>query len=375
MPHNDVDVLVIGAGQAGLAAGFYLHRLARDARTGREAAAPSYALLDANAHAGGSWQDYWDTLELFSPAEYSSLPGYRMPGWAGPGNPSARHVAEYLRTYEERYGLPVHRPVRVVAVRYDDGGFATETDAGTWTSRVVINATGSWSKPHVPDLPGAAAFTGRQLHTAGYRSRTEFAGDRVIVVGGGNSAAQIAADLLPSAASVTWAALRPPRFLPDHIDGRALFQVANRHVRALAKGEPSPGGVGSLGDIVAVPSVREARDRGLLEAEPMFTALTPTGVRWDDGRELEADAIIWCTGFSPGLDHLHPLALATNGCSPATDPGLPTRSAERPGLFFLGYGDWCGPASATLVGVGPFARDTVAAAARHALDTAPTRHP
>jgi putative flavoprotein involved in K+ transport len=367
MKAGEVDVLVIGGGQTGLAAGFYLHRLARDAARGRGGPAPSFAILDANTHPGGAWQHYWDTLELFSPAAYSSLPGYRMPPWSGEGNPSAAHVVSYLTAYEERYGLPVHRPVTVHAVEdHPDGGYLTRTDRGTWSSRVVVNATGSWRRPFVPRTPGAETFTGAQLHTIGYRGRAPFAGQRVVVVGGGNSGAQIAADLLPAAAAVTWVTRRPPRYLPDEVDGRTLFAVATAHVQALHRGEPSPGGVGSLGDIVAVPPVRAARDAGRLEAQPMFSGVTRTGIRWDDGRTQEVDTVLWCTGFRPDLAHLRPLGLRMDGTVPATVEDPPTGSPDRAGMFFLGYGDWCGPASATLIGVGAPARATVTAAAQYA---------
>ncbi|WAP51395.1 ArsO family NAD(P)H-dependent flavin-containing monooxygenase [Arthrobacter sp. ATA002] len=361
-PLQDVDVLVIGGGQAGLAAGYYLNRLRRDEASGRSGPAPSFAILDANPETGGAWQHYWSSLELFSPAAYSSLPGYPMPGWEGGGNPSADHVAQYLRTYEGRYKLPVHRPVRVASVRAaTGGGYLTDTDRGQWTSRVVINATGSWSRPYVPLVPGSNRFTGQQLHTADYRGPEPYAGRNVVVVGGGNSGAQIAADLA-QAAAVTWVTRHPPRYLPDDVDGRALFDIATRRVRALAAGEPAPAGVADLGDIVAVPAVRKARDAGLLRARPMFSRFVPDGVQWEDREQLDADVVIWCTGFRPDLQHLQALDLTTRNGVPATDPALPTRSADSPALFFLGYGDWCGPSSATLIGVGAAARDTVSAA-------------
>lgn len=363
---RDVDVLVIGGGQAGLAAGFYLNRLRRDAASGRCGPAPTFAILDGNREPGGAWQHYWNSLELFSPAAYSSLPGYQMPVWQGDGNPSAAHVADYLRTYEARYDLPVHRPVTVLSVRAaGDGGYITDTDQGPWSSRAVINATGNWNNPVIPKLPGSDRFAGQQLHTADYRGPEAFAGRHVVVVGGGNSGAQIAADLAPAAA-VSWVTRKPPRYLPDDVDGRALFQIATRHTQAVAAGEPSPGDVGSLGDIVAVPAVRAARDAGLLQARPMFSRFLPSGVQWEDGEQLEADVVLWCTGFRPSLLHLQPLELITRNGIPATDTDLVTRSADRPGLYFLGYGDWCGPAAATLIGVGAMARDTVAAAAERA---------
>src|SRR5699024_2509111 len=114
---RSVDILIIGGGQAGLAAGYYLHRLNRDAARNGSGRALSFAILDANEHPGGAWQHYWDSLELFSPAAYSSLPGWPMPFWPGPGNPSAAHVVSYLKAYQDRYTLPVHRPVQARTVR------------------------------------------------------------------------------------------------------------------------------------------------------------------------------------------------------------------------------------------------------------------
>ncbi|WP_404816332.1 ArsO family NAD(P)H-dependent flavin-containing monooxygenase [Streptomyces thermolineatus] len=338
-----VDVVVVGGGQAGLAAGYHLRRLG-----------VGFAVLDAQAEPGGAWRHAWDSLHLFSPAAHSSLPGRPMPAQAGQEYPDARHVAEYLTDYERRYGLPVHRPVRVGAVRRDSARLRVETDAGTWSARAVVSATGTWWRPFVPAVPGREAFAGRQLHTVDYRRPADFAGQRVVVVGGGNSGAQIAADLAPAGIDLTWATLRPPRFLPDDIDGRALFDVATARRRALEAGRADTGGVASLGDVVAVPPVRAARDAGLLKAQPMFTRLTEDGVEWTDGTRAEADAVIWCTGFRPALAHLAPLGLCGARGRIPTDG---TRAVGEPRLHLLGYGDWTGPASATLIGVGRPARD------------------
>jgi putative flavoprotein involved in K+ transport len=191
------------------------------------------------------------------------------------------------------------------------------------------------------------------LHTVEYRSPADFAGQRVIVVGGGNSGAQIAADLAYDT-DLTWVTQRPPRFLADDIDGRALFDAATARRRALDEGRTDTGGVASLGDIVAVPPVREARDHRFLKATPMFTRLIRGGVEWADGTRAVADAIIWCTGFRPALSHLAPLQLRGRRGHIATDG---TRAVDEPRLHLLGYGDWTGPASATLIGVGRPARD------------------
>ncbi|WP_405421571.1 ArsO family NAD(P)H-dependent flavin-containing monooxygenase [Streptomyces erythrochromogenes] len=335
-------VVVIGGGQSGLAAGYHLRRLGIE-----------HVILDAQAGAGGAWQHTWDSLRLFSPAAYSSLPGRFMPVQDGEVYPDAAHVVSYLADYEKRYELPVQRGAWVGAVHRDGDHLRVETDSGDWRARAVISATGTWTRPFLPSVPGRHEFRGRQLHTVQYLGPAEFAGQRVVVVGGGNSGAQIAADLAPST-ELTWVTQRPPRYLADDIDGRALFDAATARRKALDAGSSDTGGVASLGDIVAVPPVRAARDAGLLHAEPMFTRLTAAGVEWADGTTAEADAVVWCTGFRPALAHFASLRLRGTRGHIAT---VGTRAADEPRLHLLGYGDLTGPASATLIGVGRPARD------------------
>ncbi|WP_344265733.1 ArsO family NAD(P)H-dependent flavin-containing monooxygenase [Streptomyces sodiiphilus] len=338
------DVVVIGGGQAGLAAGYYLRRTGLD-----------FVILDAQDAPGGAWRHMWDSLRLFSPAEHSSLPGRPMPPQPGRTYPDASHVIGYLKEYEERYGLPVHRPVRVLGVHRDGDDLRVETDSGRRWARSVISATGTWWRPLIPAVRGREIYRGRQLHTVGYRDPGEFTGRSVTVVGAGNSAAQIAADLAGHA-ELTWVTRHPPRFLADDVDGRALFAAATARRRALDAGEPDPGGVAALGDIVATPPVRAARNKGLLRPVAMFDRLEADGPVWADGTRVRADAVIWCTGFRPALGHLAPLGLRRSGGLIPTDG---TRSVEEPRLHLLGYGDWTGPASATLIGVGLPARDAV----------------
>lgn len=339
---QQADVVVIGGGQSGLAAGYHLRRQGVD-----------FVILDAQSTPGGAWQHMWDSLHLFSPAAHSSLPGRLMPPQPGETYPDAGHVVEYLADYEKRYELPVQHGVQVQAVYRDAAWLRVETDSGAWQARAVVSATGTWSRPFLPAVPGRSIFTGRQLHTVDYRRPADFAGRRVIIVGGGNSGAQIAADLAHDA-ELTWVTRRPPRFLADDIDGRALFDAATARRRALDEGRTDTGGVASLGDIVAVPPVRAARDAGLLAAKPVFTRLTATGAEWADGTRAEAHTIIWCTGFRPALAHLAPLGLRGARGHIATDG---TRAIDEPRLHLLGYGDWTGPASATLIGVGRPARE------------------
>lgn len=341
MERRDVDVVVIGGGQAGLAAGFYLRR-----------AGYEFAILDANTQPGGAWRHTWPSLRLFSPASYSSLPGWRMPASTN-GNPDAAHVIDYLTRYEQRYRLPVHRAVTVAAVHRDNERFRLQTDAGAMSARAIISATGTWSRPFWPSYPGQGDFRGSQIHSAHYDGPRVYRGRRVLVVGGANSGAQIAADLATEC-ELTWCTNGPVRYLPDEVDGRELFRIAT----SALQGEG--GGVGALGDVVAVPPVKQARDAGLLQPTPMFSSFTQRGVRFEDGDELDVDAVIWCTGFRPALRHLAPLGLRGHEGRIALDG---TASVDVPGLYLLGYGEWTGPASATLIGVGRAARDTVGAIA------------
>ncbi len=341
MSEQTTDVVVIGAGQAGLAVGYYLRR------TGL-----SFVVLDGGTDAGGAWRRTWPSLRLFSPARWSSLPGWQMPT-AGDEYPTRDNVVEYLARYETRYDLPVERSVDVRAVTRRGDALHVDTDRGGWIARAVVSATGSWGNPVTAPASVAAAFRGVQLHSAHYRGADQFRGKRVVVVGGGNSGAQIAAELV-DVADVQWVTRDPPRFLPDDVDGRALFAQATERYLALREGRAPPP-VLSLGDIVAVPIVRSARDRGLLQSVPLFNRLDSDGPVWRDGTRVSVDAVIWAIGFRPALAHLASLGVIRSDGRVATQG---TRAVAEPRLWLAGYGDWTGYASATLIGVGRTARAT-----------------
>lgn len=334
------DVVVIGGGQAGLAVAYYLRRA--DMR---------FVILDNATSPGGAWPHTWASLRLFSPAQFSSLPGWQMPRAQTGDYPTRDKVIEYLTRYEERYGFPVERPVEVSKVTVEDGHFAVHANAEKWASRTVVSATGTWSEPFVPSVEGSDEFAGQQIHSARYRSPAGFAGQRVLVVGGGNSGAQIHAELSEVSDS-TWVTLSDPVLLPDDVDGRVLFERASARVLGTDKGAS----VGSLGDIVMVAPVRAARDRGDLQSVRPFQRFTPSGVTWQDGTESAIDAVIWCTGFRPTLRHLLELGVVEADGRVANHNG---QSTKQPGLFLAGYGNWVSPASATLIGAGRSARELV----------------
>jgi putative flavoprotein involved in K+ transport len=343
---NDFDVIVIGGGQAGLAVGYYLRRCGL-----------SYLILDAQREPGGAWLHGWRSLRLFSPAQWSSLPGWLMPGGGSDKYPTRDEVIGYLTEYEKRYELPILRPTTVTEVKHDSGRFIATTDRGEYVSRAVVNATGSWQKPFIPDYPGLADFQGIQIHSGNYEEPDLVAGKRVLVVGGGNSGAQILAEV-SLVADATWVTLEEPNYLPDDVDGRVLFDAASEKYRALTQaGAATTKSYDLLGSIVMVKPVREARDSGRLVSRRPFVRFTQRGVVWNEGDGAEPiDAVIWCTGFKPALDHLSRLGvIEESGRVKVTG----TRAEKVENLWLVGYGNWTGFASATLIGVGRSARATV----------------
>ncbi|MFT0861975.1 ArsO family NAD(P)H-dependent flavin-containing monooxygenase [Ancylobacter sp. G4_0304] len=332
------DVIVIGGGQAGLAIAYYLRR-----------AGLSFVILDAGEGPGGAWVHTWSSLHLFSPAAFSSLPGWPMPVGDTGAFPTRDEVIAYLTRYEQRYGFAIERPCIVEAVEPAPAGLQVRLTSGRRvTGRTVVSATGTWSAPLIPAYPEQGLFRGTQLHSAFYRNSEPFRGQRVLVIGGGNSGAQIFAEL-SLVAIATWVTIQDPTFLPDDVDGRVLFERASARVR----GEI---GAAGFGDIVMVPPVKEARDRGILQTVRPFERFTPDGVIWPDGATAPVDAVIWCTGFRPATAHLQPLGcVGPEGRVDVVDQ----RAVTQPRLWLAGYGDWTGAASATLIGAGRTARELV----------------
>ena len=335
------DVVVIGGGQAGLSVGYYLRR------TGLR-----YVILDGQSEPGGAWLHGWDSLQLFSPAQWSSLPGWLFPG-AHDRYPTRDEVISYLARYEERYQLPIIRPVQVRSVLRTGDGFEIESSSGNFKARAIVSATGSWQNPFIPEYPGRTEFEGVQIHSANYLEPAGFDGKTVLIIGAGNSGAQIMAELSLRTDSI-WVSLEEPQYLPDNVDGRVLFDRASDQYRALTGGNGSVSKPADLlGHIVMVAPVREARDRGVLHSLRPFQRFTRTGVIWTDGTESQIDAVIWCTGFRPALEHLRPLGVVNeNGRIDVQG----NRSIREPRLWLAGYGNWTGFASATLIGVGRTAK-------------------
>ncbi|WP_431046871.1 NAD(P)-binding domain-containing protein [Streptomyces sp. P1-3] len=330
---REVDVVVVGAGQAGLSSGYHLRRAGYEPGTG-------FVVLDHSPAPGGAWQFRWPSLTYGKVHGMYDLPGMPLAG-ADEARPSSEVIGAYFERYERAFGLRVRRPVDVTAVRpVDDGAngggrLLVETSgAGAWAARALINATGTWDRPFWPRYPGQRSFRGRQVHTARYPGPEEFAGQRVIVVGGGTSGVQHLLEVAEVAAETTWVTRRPPVFRAGPFgqeQGRAAVALVEERVR---RGLP-PQSVVSVTGLPMTEAMERARAAGVLDRWPMFERITPTGVTWADGLALDADVILWATGFRPAIDHLAPLRLREPGGGIAVEG---TRAVRDPRVHLVGYG-------------------------------------
>ncbi|WP_025158940.1 NAD(P)-binding domain-containing protein [Leifsonia aquatica] len=329
---TETQVVVIGAGQAGLAVAYYLRRF--ELTPGED-----FVLFDRGPVTGGAWQHRWDALKLGSAHHVNDLPGMAEVGLsfetADRSLPAKDIVAGYYRRYEDHFGLQVQRPIAVSSVFDRGADLVVRHSAGETATRVVVNASGTWGAPFVPWYPGMNTFSGRHVHTSNYVSAAEFAGQSVVVVGGGTSAIGFLLELEGVAAELAWATRRPVDFRDESeltIEGGvAAVQQQDAAARA---GAALPSIVSGTG----VPRTRRIAagiERGVLVERPMFAAVEPDGVRWSDGSFTRADAIVWATGFRPELRHLAPLKLREKEGGLTVASGASWQDGR---IFLAGYG-------------------------------------
>ena len=320
-------MVVIGAGQAGLSAAYHLRRIGL-------LPGENFVVLDHAPRPGGAWQFRWPSLTYGKVHGMHSLPGMELTG-ADDDRPSSEVIGAYFEAYERRFDLQVHRPVEVSAVREgQEGRLLVETSEGTYASRALISATGTWDRPFWPRYPGQETFRGRQLHTANYPGPEEFAGLKGVVVGGGASGTQHLMEIAEVAAETYWVTRRPPVFREGPFgmeQGRAAVAMVEERVR---RGLP-PQSVVSVTGLPLNDAVRRAREQGVLDRLPMFERITPDGVAWADGRSVEADVILWATGFRAAVDHLAPLRLREPGGGIRVED---TRAVRDGRVHLVGYG-------------------------------------
>ncbi len=338
------DVVIIGAGQAGLAVGYHLARQHR-----------RFVILDAGARVGDAWRTRWDGLRLFTPGRFNSLPGMQFPG--DPHSfPTKDDVADYLEAYATRFELPIRTGVRVTDVWPADAGrgFRIVTDDGDHAAAQVVVATGAYDRPRIPDFATDLDPRISQLHSSQFRSTSQLRDGAVLVVGASNSGAEIALMAAPehptvlSGRDVGKMPFRPEDrlartfdtffwFFVNHIAttdnpiGRKAQPDIRDHGLPLDRVRPS--------DLVAAGVERvQARTVGARGGMPLL----------DDGRVIEAANVVWATGFRHDHGWIHVALTGPDGW-PRQTRGVVT---DVPGLFFIGLPFMYAGASALLGGVG-----------------------
>jgi putative flavoprotein involved in K+ transport len=352
------EAVVIGAGQAGLAVGHHLAERGVD-----------FTIVSDETRIGDNWRRRWDSLRLFTPARYSGLPGMPFPA------PSTHladkdEVAHYLERYAERFDLPVRLDTRVRRLGWDGAQFQLFIDGSDTVVEApnVVVATGAFQTPHVPAVAAMLSPSIHQLHSSTYRNPFELPDGPVLVVGAGNSGAQIALELAQS--RKVWLAGRDTGHLPRRLLGRDVFdwiwpllKYATTDTRL---GRRMRAGVGRGDALIGIPE-RELRDAGVarvgrVEGERGALPLC-------DGRVIEPRVIVWCTGYRADYSWIDAPVFAPDGF-PRHERGV---CSEAPGLFFAGLRFQHRLSSSLIGGVGDdakFIAARVAARSEAVLDRA-----
>lgn len=333
------DSIVIGAGQSGLATAYYLKNKGL-----------KYLVLEKSNQIAGSWPLYYDSLKLFSPVQYSSLPGLKFQGDIK-HYPTKTEVISYLNTYAQTFALNISTGKKVTEVLKAKELFIIKTEEGEiFKAKTIISATGSFDSPNLPEIMGTESFVGEITHSSQYYNPERYANKRVIVVGAGNSAVQIAYELRKTS-KVTLATRNTIKFIPQTILRKDIHYWFN-----LIGLDYFPYGKKlSLNNSVLD---RNQYKPAIINNNPnrrdMFVSINKDGVIWESGEEEKVDAIIFATGYHPNVNYLFPLqgALDEKG-EPVQKEGVSTSSK---GLYFVGLPGQRSFSSATLRGVGKDAK-------------------
>lgn len=348
MADHAFDTIVIGGGQTGLTVG---HELARTGRT--------FVILDAADRIGDSWRQRWDSLRLFTPAKFSALPGMRFP--ADPDHYVTKdEVADYVESYAHDMGLPVLSGTRVERLARENDSFLVETGDETFRAQNVVIAMADYQKPRVPGFASELDPAIRQLHSSSYKSPGSLQEGPALVVGMGNSGADIGLEVARD--RKTYVSGKESAVIPFRIESWFGRKVGVNLVRFMATKVMN----------TSTPIGRRARPKMMAKAQPVVRVkprdleavgarrvARVTGVRdgrpeLADGTTLDVANIIWCTGFRPGFDWVD-LPVFDDEGAPIHERGV----SEIPGLYFCGLHFLHSMWSETLVGMPADARYVV----------------
>jgi putative flavoprotein involved in K+ transport len=323
------DVIVIGAGQAGLSVGYHL------SRTGNT----RFVILEANARIGDSWRMRWDSLRLFTPARFDGLDGMPFPAPAA-HFPTKDEMADYLKAYAAHFRLPVRTGVRVERLFERNGRYVVSTGAQEIEARQVVIAMGKYQRPKMPEFASALRETITQLHSSAYRKSTQLQPGSVLLIGAGNSGADIALETARSGREV-WLAGRTPGevpFRPESVFGRKVMQPLVLRLifhRLLSVQTPlgrkvRPSLLHKAGPLIRVKS-RDLAAAGVHRV-PRVVGVSDGLPLLEDGRTLSVQNVIWCTGFHAGFNWIDLPIFAVDG-EPKHRSGVVD---GKEGLYFVG---------------------------------------
>ncbi len=312
------DVIVIGGGQAGLATAWHL------AQQGLR-----YVVLEAGGELGASWRGRWDSLELFTPAEFDALPGLPFPAPAG-SYPGKEAVAGYLRSYAAAAGLDVELNARVIGLGRNGTGFVVRTTDRAYVADQVVVATGPFQVPFIPTAAAGLADSVAQLHSADYRKPQSLPDGSVLVVGGGNSGFQIAEELA-AGRRVDLSIGTANTLLPQRLLGRDLFWWLTRlRLIRVPAGSRLGRRMQARGEFVIGTSRRQLESAGV-RIRPRLVAADGRTVRFADGSTLDVDAVVWATGYRSDYSWIDIPGVLQDG-RVVHRRGI----TDIPGLYFVG---------------------------------------
>jgi putative flavoprotein involved in K+ transport len=331
-PTSSYEVVVVGAGQAGLALGHFLRRQRRD-----------FVIHERASQIAPAWRERWDSLTLFTPRRYSGLPGLPFPGDPD-GYPTRDEVIAYLERYADTFDLPIELRSEVKELNPgDDGRFRLDVDGRTIAADQLVVATGPFQTPYVPKLAERLAGDVFQTHAVGYRRPDEVPPGTVLVVGGGNTGFQIAKELSAThKVALSVGSRQTP--LPQRPLGRDLFWWLTK-LRILDKTvESRLGRKLSTRDTLIGSSPRELKKRYGVQLKPRVVDADGNRARFEDGRELEVNAVIWATGYRPDYSWIE-LPIFDGAGRLRHRRGV----TDVPGLYFLGL-TWQHTRGSALIG-------------------------
>jgi putative flavoprotein involved in K+ transport len=355
------DTVVIGSGQAGLSAGYYLKRAGR-----------RFLIVDANEHVGGSWLNRYDSLRLFTPPWAVRLPGWSYPTKGGPC-PTRDEMIDYLQAYASRFGLPVRTGVHVDRISRDGERYVLSAGIERIEADNVIVASGADRDPRIPAFSRDLDLEIVQLHSSSYRNPSQLRDGGVLVVGAGNSGADISLDVAPL--HPTWLSGPHRGHVPVDIDRWFAQHVAFRVIRFVGLhlqtirtpiGRKAAVKYASQGDMLVRVKPKQILEAGI-ERVPRTVGVRDGRPVLEDGRVLEVANVIWCTGFRHDFSWIDLPIFGEDG-ELLHHRGVVT---SEPGLYFVGLMFQYSAGSSVIPGVGRDARYVV----RELVAREPARRP